>query len=148
MKYILVLILLCVASPTFADSVDKNAKMPFVIKAYAYPTTANQKNGAVFLEIQNNLNTPLHITKAHSDIADKIELHTHLMDGDTMMMRAVDRFEIPASSHVKPNPMGDHIMLLGLKQQLKTGATFPLTLSIDKEGEINLDVQIGFYEDK
>jgi periplasmic copper chaperone A len=46
-----------------------------------------------------------------------------------------------ASVTFEPNAM--HIMMIGLKQQLKEGQTLPLTLQFEKAGKIDLQVSIA-----
>lgn len=95
---------------------------------YAYATTSVQKNGAVFMTFLNFSVRDEVLTKAESDIAERVELHTHIMDGDVMMMREVEGFEIPKKGELMLEPTGHHIMLFGLKEALKPDSTFPMVL--------------------
>jgi copper(I)-binding protein len=108
---------------------------------YAYATTSVQKNGAVFMTIHSRTEDE-RIVSARSPIAQRVELHTHIMDGDTMMMRAVAGYDIPAGGSVTLEPMGHHIMLMGLHAPLKAGEHFPLTLPTGKGAEITIDVAV------
>lgn len=96
--------------------------------AYTYPTSPQQKNGAVFMTIKNTGDTDIRIVAAESDIAEKVELHTHMMDGDMMMMREVEGFDIPAQSEIRLEPTGHHIMLMGLNKQLVQDEGFVMRL--------------------
>ena len=109
---------------------------------HAYATTSVQKNGAVFLKILNEGEHAERIIAAHSPVAENIELHTHIMDGDMMMMREVEAYEVPAGDTTVLEPMGHHIMLMGLKAPLKTDESFPLTLVTAEENEISVEVMI------
>ena len=109
---------------------------------YAYATTSVQKNGAVFLTITNVSDSPAKIISASSDVAQTIELHTHIMDGDVMMMREVEGYDIPAGQTVTLKPTGHHIMLMGLNHPLKTGDRFPVTLVSEHNGEMSVDITI------
>ena len=120
-------------------------------RAYAYPTSKVQLNGAIFMNIENLSNTQETVISAYTDIADRVELHTHIMDGDIMMMRQVEGYVIPAKQHVKLEPTGHHIMLFGLKNPLKVGDTFPLYLKVDgpngqttEHGQYVVDVTVGY----
>jgi copper(I)-binding protein len=53
------------------------------------------------------------------------------MDGGTMKMNVVPFVELPAGKMVELKPGGHHVMLMGLKQQLKGGELVPLTLTIE-----------------
>ena len=43
---------------------------------------------------------------------------------------------------MKLQPGGFHIMLLGLKQGLTAGSRFPLTLTFEKAGSVQMDVPV------
>lgn len=112
-----------------------------VTKAYAFATVPVQKNGAVFLNAQNKGPENISITGAKTERAEKAELHTMSMDDNVMQMRQIEKFEIKRGEVLNLTPMGDHIMLMGLKNPLKVGENFPLILSTEN-GDITVDVQI------
>jgi copper(I)-binding protein len=39
-------------------------------------------------------------------------------------------------------PGGDHVMLMGLKQPLKEGESFPLILTFEKAGDVQVTVKV------
>lgn len=60
-----------------------------------------------------------------------------------MRMREVtDGVAVAPGTTVKFAPGGYHIMLMGLKQPLKAGDRFPLTLKFAKAGSVTVDVQV------
>lgn len=89
------------------------------------PLAGSDKTGA-YLTITPLTDTPASLVAANSDIAETLELHTHVMDGTTMAMRKVDFIEIPAVL----KPMSNHIMLFGVDPELKEGDTATLELVI------------------
>mgnify|MGYP001400695877 CR=1 FL=1 len=113
-----------------------------VEQAHAYATAKSQKNGAVFLTIENTGGLADALIDVQSNVAERIELHTHITEGDTMKMRKVERVEIPANTQHMLNPMGDHIMLMGLNEPLQKGAVFPLVLSFEKAGRKEISVEV------
>jgi len=56
-------------------------------------------------------------------------------------MREMRAVEVAPGARVTFSPGGMHIMMVGLKQPLKEGQTFPLTLTFEKAG--NLDVMVS-----
>jgi len=109
---------------------------------WARPTTAQAQAGAAFLAIANKGGVADRLLGVSSPVAEAAELHNHFMDGTVMRMRPVEAIEIAVGSAVELTPGGLHVMLFGLKRQLKEGATFPLTLRFEKAGEIVVDVQV------
>ena len=146
MKHILLFILALFITPHIAHAEDKTHAIT-VEQAYAYPTSESMKNGAVFLTIHNTMPMPDRVIAAFADeVTDHAELHTHIMDGDKMMMREVEAYDIPAGEITKLNPMGHHIMLMGLKKPLVEGETFRLTLDFERGDDITTTVTVGAPE--
>jgi len=56
------------------------------------------------------------------------------MEGTTMRMRAVPALELPAGKAVELKPGGYHVMLMDLKQPLKTGDTVTVSLVVEAAG--------------
>lgn len=111
-------------------------------EAYAYATAGSQKNGAVFMQLENQSDVDTKVLSAEAGVAEKVELHTHMMDGDKMMMRQVDGYDLPAGQHIVLHPAGHHIMLMGLREKLTAGDQFEMTLSFDHHDPIIVDVQV------
>ena len=97
----------------------------------------------MFLELTNMGDAPDLLLSAASDIAEKVELHTHLMDKGVMKMRAVEAFEVAPGAPTILQPGGNHIMLIGLHRGLSEGETFPVTLTFRDAGQIELEVTVG-----
>tara|TARA_B100002003_G_scaffold246750_2_gene277053 strand:+ start:161 stop:655 length:495 start_codon:yes stop_codon:yes gene_type:complete len=114
---------------------------PEISNAYAYATTGSQKNGAAFLSITGAMSNDK-ILEAKSDVAERTELHTHLMENGRMMMRKVDAFSIQEDGTLQLKPTGDHIMLMNLKAPLELGESFPLTLVFENSGAHEVNVNI------
>jgi hypothetical protein len=102
--------------------------------------------GAVYLSISNRGPAPDRLLAAESPIAAKIEFHKSTRVAGVMQMRAVSFVDCPAGATVKIEPGGLHIMLLGLKEPLVAGSSFPLTLVFRGAGRIALQVSIGGHE--
>ena len=99
-------------------------------------------NGAAYLRIENAGNAADRIVSASSPIAKRVELHAHETDGGVMKMRHVHSVEVPARGAVSFEPGRMHVMLIGLKEPLVAGKSFPLTLGFQNAGEIEVTVEI------
>ena len=110
---------------------------------YAYATTAPQTNGAVFFQAVNHGTTADRLIGASAaEVAESTELHTHIMDGDTMMMREIEFYDLPAGETTVLEPMGHHIMLMGLKAPLEAGQTFSVHLDFEQAPDRDITVEI------
>lgn len=96
--------------------------------------------GGAYLAI-DNAGPDDKLLRVQTDIATA-ELHTHIMDGNVMKMRAVDAVPVPPG-RTALSPGGYHIMLLGLKAPLKEGERFALKLTFEKAGTVEVTVTVG-----
>lgn len=71
------------------------------------------------------------VVAASSPVADVVEIHEMAMDNNVMRMRSIPALELPAGKAVELKPGGFHVMLMGLKQQVKEGDTVPVTLVVE-----------------
>jgi periplasmic copper chaperone A len=123
------------ALPAFAQA------QPTVQEPWARPTVEGQAGGGGFLRIVGG-NANDRLVSASAGISRSVELHSMAMEGDVMRMRQVDSIDIPAGQTVELKPGGLHIMFIGLKQTLKNGSRFPLTLRFEKAGEVKVEMRV------
>jgi copper(I)-binding protein len=58
-----------------------------------------------------------------------------------MRMREVDGIALAPKAKVQMRPgAGMHLMLIGLKEPLKEGASFPMTLQFERAGKVEVKV--------
>jgi periplasmic copper chaperone A len=112
-----------------------------VTAAWARPTVPGQQGGGGFLKIAN-IGAADRLVSAKAQVSDTVELHTMTIVNDVMQMRQVSAIDVPANGSVELKPGGLHIMFIGLKEPLKTGTAFPLTLKFEKAGELTLNMQV------
>ena len=110
--------------------------------AWARATPAGAKTGAVYVRIDNHGMEADKLISVAGDIAAKVEVHNMTMDGDTMQMGPAGEIEIPSHGTVDLAPHGLHIMLMGLTKQLNEGDPFPVTLTFEKAGKVELQVVV------
>ena len=113
-----------------------------VTAAWARAGAPSAKAGAAFLTVTNGGSASDRLIAAETPVADKAELHTHMMDNGVMKMRPVDGIDVAPGTPVTLKPGGLHVMLLGLKQPLTEGSHFPVTLTFDKAGTVTVDVAV------
>jgi copper(I)-binding protein len=84
-----------------------------------------------FGTLTNGTDAPITLTTASSDVASRTELHTMAKqaDGTMKMVQKEGGFVIPAKGSASLVPGGDHIMLIGLTQELRNGDQVRVTLT-------------------
>jgi len=109
--------------------------------AWARATPGKAENGAAYLTIESP--TADRLTGVSTPVAKTAELHMMTMEGGVMKMRPLAGIDLPAGRPVTLKPGAMHIMLVGLKEKLRAGQSFPLTLQLEKGGTREVAVAVG-----
>lgn len=101
------------------------------------------ENGAGFGILHNTSTEDLVIISASSPAAVDVEIHTHVHHhGGQMAMEQIDALPVSAGESVELRPGGYHLMLMQLKQPLRTGDVHPVTLTLDSGEKITFDIEV------
>ena len=95
--------------------------------------------GVVYLTITDT-GPPDMLTGVTTPVAAEAALHQGIDDHGVTRMRPVGSLPIESGKPVTLAPGGYHIMLMGLKQTLKQGDNFPVTLRFAKAGQVTATV--------
>jgi periplasmic copper chaperone A len=97
--------------------------------------------GAIYLSITDQ-GQPDTLTAASTPVAQMTELHETIDDHGVMKMRSVANLPVTPGKTTTFAPGGYHIMLMGLKQDLAAGSTFPVTLTFAHAGPVTVTVTV------
>ena len=109
---------------------------------WARATVPGQPIGGGYLALDNRGGAADRLVGARSPACERVELHAMWMEGDVMRMRQRDAIDLPAGGRVELKPGGMHLMLIGLKAPLKAGEKFPLTLTFEKAGSVEVTMNV------
>jgi len=123
--------------PAFADGI-------MIKDAYARTSMQGASSGAAFMQIMNHTDQDDRLIAVASDIAKKVELHTHkeISDGVMKMMHVEEGFVIPAGGMHGLARGGDHVMFMGLTQDMIQGESVDVTLTFENAGEIVVQIPV------
>jgi copper(I)-binding protein len=131
------LLAMLAATPVLAEEVK-------VSDAWSRATAPGQDSAMVQLVITSKKAGAL--IAGASKIAQTVEIHTMVMEGNVMKMRQVDAVELPAGKAVDLGAAGYHLMLIGLKKPLKEGAETEVVLTVrladGKEEKVKVKAEI------
>lgn len=127
-----------IALPAFADPKIE------IMDPYARSASDMAKSGASFMVIRNTGTSDDRLIAARTDVAQRVELHTHIQNenGMMVMVEVEEGFAVPAGEEAMLMRGGQHVMMMGLNRPLKQGDSFPLTLVFETSGDITLDVTV------
>ena len=129
--------LMLAAAPAFAGDI-------MVKDAYVRSSTPTSVTGAAFLKLMNNGEADDRLIGVASDVAARVELHTHIEDanGVMKMMEVEDGFPVPAGGMHALMRGGDHIMFMGLTAPLVQGEEITVILTFEEAGEMVVKIPV------
>lgn len=115
-----------------------------IVDPYARSMGMNAVSGAAFMVIENHQSEDDRLIEARSDVAEKVELHTHVIDtqGVARMVEVKDGFVIPANGTHTLERGADHVMFLGIKDPFVDGKMIPVTLVFERAGEVQVEIPV------
>jgi len=131
--------LILAAAPAIAPAIAQSPSVA-VQNQWARATPGNAANGAAYLTLTGTAANRL--VSASSPVAATVELHEVVNDNGVMKMRAIPGIEIVPGKPTTLAPGGLHVMLLGLRQPLRQGESFPLTLTFAQGAPVTVQVPV------
>jgi periplasmic copper chaperone A len=140
---LLVILTICLSAVTHVQAQTSTTSSISVEHPWARATPAGAKTGAAYLTLVNNGTSADRLIHASTPMAEKVQVHQEIDENGVMKMRELPVVEIGPGAALTFKPGGTHMMIIGLKQPLKKGQTFPLTLDFEKAGKIDLQIPIA-----
>lgn len=122
-------------SMSFADLVVSDASVRLL--------PASLPNTAAYFTLKNTGHQDVTLVGAYTDVAQKTEMHNHVMRSDVMRMEHQTLVVIPANQTVSFAPGGLHLMIFGLKAPLHKEQGVKLELITQDGDRIPFDAVVG-----
>jgi len=106
----------------------------------AVPPNAN--NSAIFLDLRNESGQLRKLVKVHSEVAERVELHTTKDEDGMLRKQRLEEVLIPALETQSFHPGGIHIMLIGLRSPLEVGSVIELELVYADQSKETISVPV------
>jgi len=128
---------LSLSAPVFAGDI-------MIKDAYVRSSTPSSPTGAAFMMLMNHSDSDDRLIAATSDVAKRVELHTHTEDANGVMrMREIDGgIAIPAGGMHMMERGGDHVMFMGLTEPLVQNTEVKVTLTFENAGEVEIMIPV------
>lgn len=134
----------CIIIPAAIIFCEKRDHLKEMVVEKAWLRVADKGQvSAGYFTIQNFTTKPDFLTGAEGDIAGTFELHRVKIDKMIRRMYPVTEIKIPAGSQKTVAPGGDfHLMIIGLKRDLRAGEKVKLRLVFKNSGAKNVEFRV------
>ena len=107
--------------------------------ASARATHPGMSSSAAYMTIENHGEKNVKLVSLKSSVAKKTELHTTLMKDGVMKMQEVENLDIAAGDKAELKPGGMHVMLMGIKEQIKEGDKVPVSMTFSNGQTVSVE---------
>jgi copper(I)-binding protein len=108
---------------------------------HAWARASAGASGAAYVTLKGGAEEDA-LVSVSTPVAASAAVHESFSDNGIVKMRPAPSLAIPAGRVVALAPGGYHVMLMGLKQPLVAGQSFPLTLAFAHAAPVTVDVQV------
>lgn len=106
-------------------------------------TPAGAEVAGGYMKLENTGKEADRLVGGSASVADKLEVHEMKMEGSVMKMRELPNgLELKPGQSVELKPGSHHLMLAGLKRQLKEGETVKGALTFEKAGTVEVEYTV------
>lgn len=113
-----------------ADTVKAESPKIIITEAYLNLPPPSHSTTAAYLQIANLDKSPITITGFDSTKATRVELHEHIHADGMMKMREVDQITLAGMQTEVFKPMGYHLMVFGLSDDVVAGQSVDFTATM------------------
>jgi periplasmic copper chaperone A len=142
MKTLAALLLACALGASAASAHEYALKSLKIDHPFARATPPGAKTGGVFVTVENTGSRSDRLIGVSSPVAGVADLHEMKVDAGVMRMREVAALEVKPGETLELKPGGYHVMLSELRQPLKVGDKFPMTLTFQNAGPVEVSVWV------
>jgi copper(I)-binding protein len=133
----LLICLFALAAPIApAQAADIEAIQPWV------RVTPGQRTGALYMTLHNGGSATDRLVGVSTPMAQRAELHATVEEGSVARMQKLDGLELSPGGSVPLQSGAVHIMLLGVDQAVKPGASIPVTLRFQRAGDVTITAPV------
>jgi copper(I)-binding protein len=142
LQYAMVAILLVAFSGSRSIAQSPSENNVAVTNAWANATPHGSTIGVIYMTLVNNGGNADRLLAGTTPVAEKLEFHSNINDNGVMRMRELTAIDVAPGAKVLLKPGSTHAMMVGLKQPLREGQSFLLTLEFERAGKIDVVVPI------
>lgn len=101
-----------------------------------------------YMTLVNGSDQADRLLSVSSPLAGEVEIHRMTVKNGMMDMEPISFLTVPARGEVKLQPGGLHLMIYGMKRDLKEGDRLPMELKFEHAGTITVDFPVRKFTGK
>ena len=125
-----------------ADCASVTAGDLTISKAWSRATIGTQRPAAFYVEIRNDSEADDRLIGIETPISGMPMLHQTVIQDGVASMPHAEAVDVPAGETISLSPGGYHGMLMELNTALSEGQSFPVTLTFEQAGPVEIDTQV------
>jgi iron complex outermembrane receptor protein len=125
-----------------AHAHEYQAAHMYIDHPWSRPTPPGVTNAVAYLSLMNRSESEDALVAAHSPAAERVEFHQTTLTDGIARMRPLQQVVVAPGRTVKIEPGGVHLMLVGLRRPLESGALVPLTLEFRRAGRVEVQLRV------
>lgn len=131
------------AEPVLAQSAPKSpSKRLSIVDPWVREAPPGIRILGAYMTVVNPDDQADRLLSASSPLAEEIEIHRMSVANGMMTMEAIPFLTVPARGEVKLQPGGNHLMIYGMKRELKEGDRLPLDLKFERAGTLSISAPV------
>jgi copper(I)-binding protein len=134
--------LIIVAALAMAASVFADSRVVEVTQAWSREMPPGAPVSVSYFTIINHGHRADRLIRVRTPVAGKAEMHTSVMEDGLMKMRPLNAVEVPPGEPTMFQPGGNHVMLMQVKEPLRKGESFPMILTFENAGDVQVHVTV------
>lgn len=111
--------------------------------AYVRLMPKSAQTSAAFMKITNHSEKKVALTRAKSNVAKSVEVHSHIMEKGVMKMVEVPGIDLPPHKTVELRAGSYHIMLIDLVKPLVQGEKIKFELTFSDGSKQMMDLPVA-----
>ena len=131
-------VLLCI-SGTHAAAEDGI----IITDAWSRATTPGAATAVVYLKVVNRSKLAITLDGIETPVATRAHIHKTVSTDGLAKMIPIDNLPLAPGEQAEFGPGGLHVMLMGLRQPLLEGETFPIKVIFVQNPPRNIEVRVG-----
>ncbi len=137
---VLALLLTVLAGGGQADDTELGSLL--IHQAWARASIGLAKAGAAYVTVENRGAAAERLLEVATPAARHASLHRHKVVDGVAKMRPTGPLDVAPGAAAVMEPGGLHVMLMGLEAPLMEGERFPMTLTFEQAGRVEVEVEV------